>query len=132
MPGARKDTTPITIQNPMYVGRAAALGDYTVTFESLLGGLDPAPVFKGLPDDRCPCPHWCVVTSGRITMRYRDHEEIFEAGDAFYAPPGHLPLAAPNTELITFSPTAELEKLNAVLAKNQELMAKELVAKAHA
>jgi hypothetical protein len=123
MPGARKDTTPIAIERPMYVGRVAELGGYTVTFESLRGGIDPAPVFKGLPDDRCPCPHWCIVTSGRITMRYHDHEESFEEGDAFYAPPGHLPLAAPDTELITFSPTADLAKVNAVIAKNQAELA---------
>src|SRR5512133_2024550 len=70
MPGARKDTTPITRESPDYVGRAATLGDYTVTFETLRGGMDPAPFFKGLPDDRCPCPHWGVVTSGRLTLRY--------------------------------------------------------------
>jgi len=60
---------------------------------------------------------------GRWTARYRDHEETFEAGDVFYAPPGHLPSAAPGTELITFSPSAELVKVNAVIAKNQAELA---------
>ncbi len=118
MPGARKDTTPITRESPGYVGRAATLGEYTVTFETLRGGMDPAPFFKGLPDDRCSCPHWGVVTSGRLTLRYRDHEETFEAGEAFHLPPGHLPLAEPGTELITFSPTAQLQEVEAVMAKN--------------
>ena len=122
MSGARKDTTPITVENPNYVGRAAELGDFTVTFETIRGSIDPAPFFKGLPDDHCPCPHWGIVVSGRITVRYADHDETFEAGDTFYMPPGHLPLSAPGTELITFSPTAELKKVNAVLAKNQEAM----------
>lgn len=122
MPGARKDTTPITTENPHYIGRSAELGDFTVTFETLRSGVDPAPFFKGLPDDRCPCPHWGLVVSGRLTMRYRGHEEIFEPGDAFYLPPGHLPFAAPNTELITFSPTAESKQVNAVMAKNLEAM----------
>ena len=88
MPGARKETTPVAIENPIYVGRVAELGDYTVVFETIREDLDTAPIFKGLPDDRCPCPHWCVVTEGRITLRYRDREETFEAGDAFYTPPG--------------------------------------------
>jgi hypothetical protein len=122
MPRAQKDTTPITAENPHYLGRSAELGDFTVTFETLRSGVDPAPSFKGLPDDRCPCPHWGLVMSGRLTMRYRDHDETFEPGDVFYLPPGHLPLAAPNTELITFSPTAELREVNAVMAKNQETM----------
>jgi len=119
MPGARKDTTPIAADSPTYVGRAAGLGDFTVTFETLDSGMDPSPAFQGLPDDRCPCPHWGLVTTGRLTLRYRDYEEIFEAGDVFYAPPGHLPLAAAGTELITFSPTTELEKVNAVIVKNR-------------
>ena len=33
--------------------------------------------------------------------------------------PGHLPRGTAGTELITFSPTVELEKVNAVLAKNR-------------
>ena len=24
--------------------------------------IDPAPLFQGLPGDRCQCPHWGVVT----------------------------------------------------------------------
>jgi hypothetical protein len=117
---ARKNATPVAIENPIYVGRVADLGDnYTVAFETIHQDIDTAPVFKGLTDDRCPCPHWGIVVKGRWTARYSDHEETFEAGDVFYSPPGHLPSAAPGTELITFSPTDELAKVNAVIAKNQ-------------
>lgn len=124
MPGARKDATPIAIDNPIYVGRVADLGDnYTVVFETIREDLDTAPIFKGLPDDRCPCPHWGIVVKGRWTARYQDHEETFEVGDVFYSPPGHLPSAAPGTELITFSPRAELAKVNAVIARNQAELA---------
>jgi hypothetical protein len=119
MPRARKDTTPVAIQNPNYTGRSAELGEFTVVFESLRGGGDTAPFFKVFPDGRCPCPHWGLVMSGNLTLRYGDHEETFEAGDVFYAPPGHLPFSTPNTELITFSPTAELKEVNAVLAQAQ-------------
>lgn len=125
MPGARKQTTPVTIENPIYVGRVAPLGDYTVVFETIRMGGDAAAVFKGLPDDRCPCPHWGVVVSGRITMRYADHEETFVAGDCFHNPAGHIPDADPGTELITFSPTAELARVNAVIARNQAALATE-------
>jgi len=121
MPGVRKETTPVTIESPDYLGRMAKLGDFTVAFETLRTGKDPAANFRDLPDGRCPCPHWGVVVKGRWTARYSDHEETFEAGDVFYSPPGHLPLADPGTELITFSPTAELEQVNAALAKNMAL-----------
>ena len=124
MSKAQKDTTPIAIESPIYVGRVADLGDnYTVAFETIRQDVDTAPVFKGLPDDRCPCPHWGIVVKGRWTARYRDHEETFEAGEIFYSPPGHLPFADPGTELITFSPTAELAKVNAVIARNQAELA---------
>jgi hypothetical protein len=49
------------------------------------------PLFKGLPDDRCQCPHWGYVLKGRMRIRYPDHDEIIEAGDAYYMVPGHLP-----------------------------------------
>jgi hypothetical protein len=31
------------------------------------------------------------VVNGRLTYRFSDHDEVFEAGDAFYLPPGHIP-----------------------------------------
>jgi hypothetical protein len=118
MPKARKETTPVTVDSPAYTGRAVELGDLTVVFETIHQEQDTAPVFKGLPGDRCPCPHWGVVVSGRFTARYEDHDETFEAGDIFYTPPGHLPDCIPGTEFITFSPTSELREVNAVLARN--------------
>ena len=54
---------------------------------------DLAPMLKGLPGGNCSCPHWGYVLKGRIIVRYDDHEEVFEAGDAFYMPPGHTPEA---------------------------------------
>ena len=34
------------------------LGDYTVDFVSFRETQDMAPMFTGLPDGRCQCPHW--------------------------------------------------------------------------
>lgn len=122
MPGARKDTAPITVDTPGYHCRAVELGDFTVTFETFPKDRDAAPAFKGLPDDRCQCPHWGLVVSGRLTLRYRDHDETFEADNVYYAPPGHLPRVTAGTELISFSPRVKLEKTMAVLAKNLGLL----------
>jgi hypothetical protein len=52
--------------------------------------IDATPFMKGLPDDRCQCPHWGYVFKGKMTARYADPEEVFEVGDAFYTPPGHV------------------------------------------
>ena len=49
--------------------RSEELGSYTAGFSTFLGDMDPAPMFKGLPDDRCQCPHWGYVLKGKITFR---------------------------------------------------------------
>ena len=71
----------------------------------------------------CTCPHWGYVVTGRVTMRYPDHEEVVEAGDAFYFPPGHAPEAEAGTELIQFSPTDELAGVMAELKHNMQAQA---------
>jgi ribosomal protein L16 Arg81 hydroxylase len=53
-------------------------------------------------------------------MRYHDHDETFGPGDVFYCPPGHIPADAAGTEYITFSLTAKLKEVMAVIAKNLE------------
>jgi hypothetical protein len=118
MPGFTKDTTPVTIETPVYQSREVQLGEFTCAFETVRADHDAAPAFKGLPNDRCPCPHWGLVVSGRMTLSYRDHDDTFEAGDVYYASPGHLPVMAAGTELITFSPTTELHEVMAVIARN--------------
>jgi hypothetical protein len=118
MPRARKDSATVIIDVPGYVCRTAELGDFTDTFETFSEDGDGAPAFKGLPDDSCPCPHWGLVASGRLTLRYRDHEETFEADEIYYAPPGHLPAVIAGTEIISFSPTEELKETFAMMAKN--------------
>jgi hypothetical protein len=71
--------------------RSDQIEGYTVNFTSFAEDVDATPLMKGLPDDRCQCPHCGYVVSGKMTFRYADGEEVFESGDAFYAPPGHIP-----------------------------------------
>lgn len=59
---------------------------------------------------------------GKLTFRFADHEEVFEEGDAFYLPPGHIPIAKAGTEYLTFNPTEELRKTEAVILKNMQEM----------
>src|SRR5262249_52971326 len=99
------------------------LEGYTVNFLELRQSIDHTPLLEGLPGDRCSCPHWGYVLKGRITMRYADHEEVFQAGDAFYAPPGHVPVAnEPGTEYVQFSPADKLREVQVVLLKNVKAM----------
>lgn len=93
-------------------------GDMTVEIGSIRSTMDPAAFFQGLPDDRCQCPHWGYVIKGQLRYRYADREEVYNAGDAYYAPPGHLPLLTEGTEYVEFSPRHELQATMEVVERN--------------
>ncbi len=80
--------------------------------------MDPTPLFQGLPDDRCQCPHWGYVIKGKITFRFADREETYEAGDAYYAQPGHTPVMYAGTDTVEFSPADELARTMEVVMGN--------------
>ena len=85
--------------------------------------LDATPLMKGLPDDRCQAPHWGYVFNGRLTFDCGDHEEVFEAGDAFYLGPGHIPTSSePGTEYLQFSPADELQVVSETIMRNAQQM----------
>ena len=108
MPKLSKDSLEAQDFGPVELHEGEA-GDYTVSFVSFKETQDTAPMLGGLPDGRCQCPHWGYVLKGRQTWKFADHEEVFEAGDAFYVEPGHVPVFEAGSEVIQFSPTAELK-----------------------
>jgi ribosomal protein L16 Arg81 hydroxylase len=58
-----------------------------------------------------------------MTARHADRDEAFEAGDAFYIPPGHVPVEnEPGTEFLWFSPGEELPTAEAVMMQNMQAM----------
>ena len=118
MPSASKMSTPVAVNLDEIQGRYAPLGTYTVAFETFKQDADPAPLFAGLPDDRCQCEHWGVVMEGQLTFRWADREETYVAGDAYYAPSGHLPLVTHGTSIVEFSPSEDLDKTMAVIQEN--------------
>lgn len=92
-------------------------GGYTVCFESHTADADLAPLFRGLPDDRCQFPRWGYVVAGEITFRLRDHDERYQAGEAYYVPPGHTPIHHAGARIVEFSPTEPLgETIGVVMA----------------
>jgi len=117
MRGSKAD---IPIAGEMEAGtlRVIEWGGMTVEFGSGRKALDPSPFYKGLPDDRCQCPHWGYVIEGQLRYRFADHEEVYQAGDAYYAPPGHTPLMSAHTEYVEFSPTDGYQQTMEVLARN--------------
>jgi hypothetical protein len=121
MPKASKATASDSMQVEGYEGHYENFdGGYTVAFETYTQDTDAAEMFKGLPDDRCQCPHWGYVIKGKVAFRTADGEETFEAGDAYYVGPGHTPVLYAGTEVVEFSPTKELQQTVEVVTKNME------------
>jgi quercetin dioxygenase-like cupin family protein len=104
------------------VDRHEDVGDYTISFTTFKVDIDSTPLLKGLPNDRCHCAHWGYVLKGRLTFGFADHEEVFEAGDAFYIPPGHTQRAEAGSEYLQFSPTRELNEVSAKILENMKAM----------
>jgi hypothetical protein len=118
VPKASKETASKVEDMGPLLGRYEELGGYTVGFEHFREDADATELFNGLPDDRCQSPHWGYVVAGKVTFRYADRDEVYEAGDAYYAPPGHIPVATAGTEVVEFSPTEDYGRTMEVVGRN--------------
>lgn len=80
------------------------LGELVCARHVIPAGFDSAPYYRGLPDDMCPCEHWCYLVRGRLRYRFSDGmAREFETGDAFHVPAGHLADVLEGAELIEFT-----------------------------
>jgi hypothetical protein len=118
MPKTSRETAAHVEDMGAMEGRYSELGGYTVGFETFHADADAAPIFRGLPDDRCQSPHWGYVLRGRLTLRFADHDEEYAEGDAYFAPPGHIPAVTAGTEVVEFSPTEDMARTMEVVARN--------------
>ena len=119
MPKASAQTASETVAMDGFEGHYEELeGGYTVGFETYTEDSDAAELFRGLPDDRCQSPHWGYVISGKVGFRFADREEVYEAGDAYYAPAGHTPIFYAGTSVVEFSPSEAFAETVAVVTEN--------------
>ena len=117
---SKRSATQVEDHGPVQ-DRHGEVGGYTVNFVSFRQDVDGTPLLKGLPGDSCDCPHWGYVLKGKLTYRFADHDEVFEAGDAFYLPPGHVGVQnEPGSEIVQFSPSLELQAVAAAMVKNMQ------------
>jgi cupin domain len=123
MPKVSRETADRVNDAGVMIGRYSELDGYMVGFEKFREDVDVAPLLVGLPDDHCQSPHWGYVVSGRITFHFADRSEIYSAGDAYYAPPGHSTRVDAGTELVEFSPVEEYNRTMAVIGRNLESLA---------
>jgi hypothetical protein len=63
MPKVSRDSAPQRQDAGPVVDLRDELDGYTVSFTSLREDIDATPLMKGLPDDRCQCPHWGATSS---------------------------------------------------------------------
>jgi len=115
---ARQQATHVETMDG-FEGRYEDLDGYTIGFEAYTQDADPAPLFRGLPGDRCQCPHWGVVLTGTLVYNHADgSQDVIQAGEAYYAPPGHLPVFSAGTEIVEFSPRDQFRATMEVVTKN--------------
>ena len=100
--------------------RSDDVDGYTINFVTIRETHDLAPMLASLPGGNCSCPHWGYILEGRMIVRYADHEEVFEAGDAYYMAPGHAPEAEAGSEFIQISPADQLAATEAAIMKGMQ------------
>lgn len=101
---------------PPYKAQWAQWAGAALAFEVAPAGWPRDPesdvLWEGQAENRCQCPHWGYLVKGKGLMRLPDGSEaIINAGDLYYAPPGHRVYSLEGFENIEFNPD-----LNAAIA----------------
>lgn len=120
MPSYRPDQLPITAQEGGFVQHSIEAGDLLLAFEHIPKG-DYAAMFADLPGGRCQSPHWGYLIRGKLRLTYADRVETFEAGQAYYIPPGHVPEVLEDADVVEFSePAAYHQTIDIALKGKKE------------
>jgi mannose-6-phosphate isomerase-like protein (cupin superfamily) len=121
MPKVSKETAPAQEQGPSRFWTGAMDG-YKVDLVECNEDTDLTPLLQGLPNDQCPSPHWGYVLKGSMWWDLGNGREVYEAGDAYYVPPGHTSGASEGSEFIVFSPSDVMADVEAhMMRRAQEL-----------
>jgi len=109
MTGLAREDFSVAIEGNGVEFRMRELGEMAMAWVRLPEGANLTPLLQGLPEDLCQCPHWGFMLRGKLVMHTPSGDEVYEAGQAFYWPPGHAPEALEDCEYIDVSPAAELK-----------------------
>ena len=118
----QKENMPVIVEQPGFKALSSGTwGGMVVEYFECTERIDVSPMMKGLPDDKCPCPHWGYMLKGALHIQYTDGtEEVIEDGDVFYMPEGHTGWFEPGSAMIYFSPEAELKVVAEHVAKKMQ------------
>jgi hypothetical protein len=95
-------------------------GGYTVCFESHSTDQDLGPLFDGPSGGECQFVRLGYVIEGHTAFRIGERTETFAAGDAYFVPPGHIPVHHAGAHIVEFSPTEQLGQAIGVVIGNVE------------
>jgi hypothetical protein len=104
---------PVEIDAGELQTRYQELGDLAIRHVSVPAGADMGPLLKGLPNDRCPSPHWGMVLSGSIDVVHADGSaETARAGDVYHWPAGHTATTSEPCSFLEVGPVTEMRAFN--------------------
>ncbi len=120
MPKVSKATASSHVQIPGVMDSFThESGGWAVSLDTVSTDVDGAPLFKGAPNDQCQATHMGYVLKGKMAIRAADGvEEVFEAGDAFFVRPGHIPFYFAGLEMVSFTPAEDANRQMAYMAPN--------------
>jgi hypothetical protein len=121
MRGSNQDL-PVVFAIPEGTIRQTEWDGMSVELGTCQERIDPSGLLAGLPDDRCQCPHWGYVIRGQVRFTFANREEIYRAGDAYYAPPGHTTVYDAGCEYVEFSPAEGHRATAAAIERNLAAM----------
>lgn len=84
------DDMPVEVSAGDLETRYLELGEMAIRHARVPAGTDFGPVLAGLPNGRCPSPHWGIVLEGSLRLVHADGSvEVAQAGDVYHWPAGH-------------------------------------------
>ena len=108
---------PLEMRQGEVETRGVEWGGQLVRHVELPAGTDFTPLFAGLPDDMCQCPHWGIVLDGAMHLRFADGtEEVVRAGETYYWPGAHTGWTDEGATFLEVSPADALRPVLAHLA----------------
>lgn len=104
---------PIEISQGELETRYLEMGEMAIRHVRVPAGTDFTPVLQGLPNDRCPSPHWGIVLEGSIHLQHADgSEETAKAGEVYHWPAGHTARADEAVVFIEVGPVGPMRQFS--------------------
>lgn len=107
------ESMPVEIDAGELQTRYLELGDMAIRHASVPAGADMSVLLAGLPNDRCPSPHWGIVVEGSIHVTHGDGStETARAGEVYFWPAGHTATTDEACVFIEVGPVAEMRQFS--------------------